>query len=195
MQSNEAIRFADVHADQRAIDLRRALRLEWLTIAWMLVEAGVAIGAGVAAGSLVLEAFGADSVIELISAGVLLWRLEAELRDTGAPSEATERRAGRIGGTLLFLLSAYVLAAGVRSLVTHTSQQFSAAGLAVTAVAIPVMAVLARGKLRLAGRLHSRALRADAVESLTCGYLSVIVLAALLAQLATSGGSGAPAPS
>ncbi|HVC21704.1 MAG TPA: cation transporter [Vicinamibacterales bacterium] len=170
-------------ADARTIDLQRALRLEWVTVAWMLVEAAVAIGAGLATGSLVLEAFGADSVIELISAGVLLWRLHAEIENMNAPSEVIERRAGRIGGALLFLLSVYVLVAGVRSLVLHTGQQFSAAGLAVTAAAIPVMALLARGKLRLAGRLHSHALRADAVESLTCGYLSVIVCVALLAQL------------
>ncbi|MDE3156884.1 MAG: cation transporter [Acidobacteriota bacterium] len=176
----------DITADAaaRTDDLRHALRLEWLTVAWMVVEAAVALGAGLAAGSLVLEAFGADSVIELISAGVLLWRLRAELQQTGAPSETAERRASRIGGALLFALAAYVLAAAGLNLLAHAGQRFSAAGLAVTAAAIPVMALLARAKLRLAARLHSHALRADAVESLTCGYLSLVVCLALLAQLA-----------
>ncbi|HEY7789811.1 MAG TPA: cation transporter [Vicinamibacterales bacterium] len=168
----------------RARDLRRALQLEWLSMAWMAVEGSGALVTGLAAGSLVLIAFSVDSVIELISAGVLLWRLWAELRHSSISAEAAERRAGRIGGALLILLSAYILVGGVRSLAAHAGQQFSGVGLAVTAAAIPVMALLARGKRRLADRLQSHALRADAVESLTCGYLSVIVCVSLLAQLA-----------
>ena len=52
--------------------VRRAVRLEWLTAMWMLIEAAVAIGSGIAAHSLSLIAFGADSLIELASAAVLL---------------------------------------------------------------------------------------------------------------------------
>src|SRR5215469_15583235 len=85
--------------------IREAFRLEWFTIGWMTVEAVVAIGAGITAGSLVLIAFGLDSVIELASAGVLIWRLSLELRHGQVFSERAERTASRIGGTLLFVLA------------------------------------------------------------------------------------------
>ena len=92
--------------------MRPALRLEAITLLWMVVEASVSIGAGIAAGSLLLIAFGADSVIELISAGVLFWRLRLEAMaqpDDTEMVEAVERRASRIGGYLLYVLSAYVV--------------------------------------------------------------------------------------
>src|SRR5271169_3898997 len=88
--------------------IREAFGLEWLTIGWMTVEAVVAIAAGIAAGSLVLMAFGLDSVIELASAGVLMWRLRVELQQGQSFSEEVERRASRIAGGLLFALAAYV---------------------------------------------------------------------------------------
>jgi divalent metal cation (Fe/Co/Zn/Cd) transporter len=160
-----------------------ALRLEWLTLAWMIVEGVVAIGAGLAAHSLVLEAFGADSVIELLSAGVLVWRLRVELQSPASFPESVEQRASRIGGALLFALSAYVTIGAIRSLWTRQGQEFTTVGLAVTGAAIPIMYGLAKNKLRIADRLGSRALRADAMESLTCGYLSVVVVVALLTQL------------
>ena len=93
--------------------IREAFRLEWLTIGWMTVEAVIAIAAGMTAGSLVLIAFGLDSVIELASAGVLMWRLSVELRHGQVFSERAERTASRISGALLFLLAAYVTAAAV----------------------------------------------------------------------------------
>lgn len=175
-----AVRDSTVSDHIRDIDL--ALRLEWLTLGWMTVEAVVALAAGAAAHSLVLEAFGADSVIELMSAGVLVWRLRVELKDGMSFSEAIEYRASRIGAALLFALSAYVTGAAIYGLWIRQGQDFTIAGLLVTGAAIPAMAFLARGKLRLADRIGSRALRADAIESLTCGYLSVVVFIALLAQ-------------
>src|SRR5437764_15202439 len=105
--------------------IHEAFRLEWLTIGWMTVEAVVAIAAGVTAGSLVLTAFGLDSVIELASAGVLMWRLSVELRHGRKFSERAERIAGRIGGALLFLLAAYVTAAAVWHLWEGTGEEFS----------------------------------------------------------------------
>jgi len=93
--------------------IREAFRLEWLTIGWMTVEALVAIAAGVTAGSLVLIAFGLDSVIELASASVLMWRLSIELRHGQQFSERAERTASRIGGALLLLLAAYVTTAAL----------------------------------------------------------------------------------
>ena len=109
--------------------IREAFRLEWLTIGWMTVEAVVAIAAGVTAGSLVLIAFGLDSVIELASAGVLMWRLSVELRHGQKFSERAERIASRIGGALLFVLAAYVTAAAVWQLWTGHRRAIFMAGL------------------------------------------------------------------
>ncbi|MDE3154262.1 MAG: cation transporter [Acidobacteriota bacterium] len=166
----------------RRADVNRALRLEWLTLAWMTVEASVALAAGLIAGSVVLEAFGIDSLIELTSAGVLIWRLVVELRRGGEFPEAIERRASRICALLLFALTTYVIVSGGVALWRHQAQQASIAGLLLTGAAIPLMSLLARAKLRLASTLGSAALRSDAVESLTCGYLSTVVFVSLVAQ-------------
>ena len=91
----------------------------------MTVEAIVAIAAGVSAGSLVLVAFGLDSLIELASAGVLMWRLSVELRHGQVFSERAERVASRIGGGLLFLLAAYVATAAVWQLWKGIGEEFS----------------------------------------------------------------------
>ncbi len=148
----------------------------------MTVEAGVALIAGVTAASISLLAFGLDSLIELISAGVLIWRLTVELQHGQAFSENAERRAARIGGGLLFALAAYVVLSAAWSLWTRHGQDFSFLGIAVTVAAIPIMYALSKRKLKVAEQLGSRAMRADAVESVTCGYLAVIVMVGMSAQ-------------
>jgi divalent metal cation (Fe/Co/Zn/Cd) transporter len=162
--------------------IRMAFRLEWLTIGWMSIEAVVALISGLATGSLVLIAFGLDSVIELISAGVLMWRLLVELRYGHAFSEDAEQLASRIGGALLFVLAAYVVLAAGWHLWTRHGEEFSLPGLILTALAIPIMRYLARHKIDLADKLGSGALRADAMESITCGWLSLVAVVSLTAQ-------------
>jgi len=151
-------------------------------MAWMAVEAVVALGSGIAAGSVVLLAFGLDSIIELISAGVLIWRLSVELRRGQAFSESAERLASRIGGALLFTLAAYVVMSAGWGLWQRQGAEFSIPGLAVSVLAIPIMRYLARRKIALADKLGSRAMRADAMESITCGWLSLVVVVSLVAQ-------------
>ena len=153
----------------------------------MLIEAAVAIGSGVAAHSLSLIAFGVDSVIELASAGVLLWRLDVEMRRGAEFPESVERRASRIGAALLFALAFYVVVSAIYGLWMREGQDFSVPGLFITVLAIPTMLWLARTKMRVAEQIGSRALRADAVESITCAYLSGIVLIGLIVQLFISG--------
>jgi divalent metal cation (Fe/Co/Zn/Cd) transporter len=169
---------------ERAALIREAFRLEWFTVARMTVEAVVAIASGIAAQSTTLLAFGIDSLIELVSAGVLIWRLSVELRHGRAFSESAERTASLIAGGLLFALAAYVVVAAGWGLWHSEGQAFSLPGLIVTALAIPVMYLLARRKLAVAARLGSRALRADAIEAVACGWLSLVVVLGLLAQLA-----------
>jgi divalent metal cation (Fe/Co/Zn/Cd) transporter len=162
--------------------IREVFRLEWLTVGWMVIEAVVALASGIAAGSLVLVAFGLDSVIELISAGVLIWRLSVELRNGQAFSEDAERIASRIGGALLLTLAAYVVVAAGWNLWSQQGEEFSWPGLIVTLLAIPIMRYLARRKLAFAEKLGSRALRADAIEAITCGWLSFVAVVSLAAQ-------------
>ena len=167
---------------ERSALVRRAVYLEWLTVAWMTIEAVVAISSGIRAGSLSLIAFGADSFIELASAGVLLWRLQIEAQLGGEFPEEIEHRASKIAGVLLLMLGTYVVASAAYALWRRTGQEFSSVGLALTILAIPIMWFLAKAKLRVADQINSRALRADAVESITCGYLSVVVMLGLIVQ-------------
>ncbi len=183
MMSN-AVGRTDLGATPRALLIRGAFRLEWLTIAWMMVEAAVALTSGVMAQSVSLTAFGVDSLIELASAGVLIWRLTVELRRGQSFAEAAERTASRIAGMLLLALAAYVVLAAGWSLSAHRGETFSWPGLLVCMAAILFMWDLSRRKLRVAEALGSRALRADAVESVACGWLSAVVLFGLLTQLA-----------
>ena len=168
-------------SDREAL-IREAFKLEWLTIGWMSVEAAIAIASGIAAGSLVLTAFGLDSLIELASGGVLMWRLSVELRHGQAFSEDAERAASRIAGGLLFALAAYVTIAALWSLWTRQGEGFSWPGFAVAVAAIPAMRYLAHRKIAIAEKLGSRALRADAMEAVTCGWLSLVVVVSLAAQ-------------
>jgi divalent metal cation (Fe/Co/Zn/Cd) transporter len=167
---------------ERHLLVREAFRLEWLTIGWMIVEAVVGIASGIAAGSLVLVAFGLDSVIELVSAGVLIWRLTVELQQRQEFSEHAERIASRIAGALLLLLAAYVVVAAVWRLWTGSGEELSWPGFILCLVAIPAMRYLARRKLDIAEKIGSRALRADAIEAVACGWLSIVVVATLTFQ-------------
>jgi divalent metal cation (Fe/Co/Zn/Cd) transporter len=169
-------------AGERRELIAKALRLEWITLGWMLIEAAFALGSGIIAHSLTLIAFGVDSIIELASACVLIRRLAIEISRGEAVAAEFERRATRIGSVLLFALSGYVVAAAAWSLWTRTGQEFSIAGLVVALVAIPLMFGLARMKAHIADRIGSRALRADAAEAIACGYLSAVVVVGLIAQ-------------
>jgi len=168
---------------ERAVLIRHAFQLEWLSIAWMVIEGAVALGSGIIVHSLLLVAFGIDSVIELASACVLVWRLSVELRHGQAFSEVTERRASRIAGGLLFALALCVVVSAGIGLWLHHGAEFSTPGIVLAVAAIPVMYFLSRRKLAVAEQLGSRALRADAIESITCGWLSFVVVLGLVAQL------------
>jgi hypothetical protein len=156
----------------RTAMIHQAFWLEYLTLAWMTVEAAVAVASGIAANSLTLVAFGIDSVIELASAGLLVWRLTVELRRELRRgqmfAESAERKASRIGGGLLFVLAAYVVASAGWKLWTRQGAEFSLPGLILCVLAVPIMYFLSRRKLGLAETLGSRALKADAAESTVC---------------------------
>ncbi len=169
--------------------LRAAVRLQIVTIIWMIIEGAVAIGAGIVAGSLLLVAFGIDSAIELSSAVIVFWRFRLELRpkvDTAGRIDEVEEKTARIAGYLLFLLSAYVLGQGVYGLATHRAAEISIVGIVIAGIAAVAMPLLSRAKMRLAGRIRSRSLRADAMEALTCGYLAWVLLTGLAINALTN---------
>jgi divalent metal cation (Fe/Co/Zn/Cd) transporter len=173
---------ASEHERERLI--REAFWLEWLTVGWMAVEAGVAVASGIFAHSITLVAFGFDSLIELVSASVLIWRLSTELKFGREFSERAEAVARRIAGGLLLALAAYVVAAAGWSLWRGEGEAFSWPGFILALLAIPIMLLFAKRKFALAELLGSRALRADAAESIACLWLSCVVVIGLLAQLA-----------
>jgi divalent metal cation (Fe/Co/Zn/Cd) transporter len=108
--------------------------------------------------------------------------LRVELRHGQVFAESAERTASRVGGALLFALAAYVVVSAGWKLWTREGAEFSLPGLIISVLAVPVMYFLARRKLQVASALGSRALRTDAVESITCGWLALVVVGALVAQ-------------
>lgn len=168
----------DMTPGERRRTHRRAIWLEVFTVAWNVIEAAVAVGAGVIAASTALVAFGLDSLIEVTSAAALLWRLlKAGPDATVAEQGRAERRALFVVAGTFFLLAGYVVIESVRSLTGGGEADPSTVGLILSAVSLLVMPVLAIAKWRTASKLGSRALRADAIETWVCVYLSFTLLA------------------
>lgn len=166
--------------------IRTGIRVEWLTIGWMVVEAAVSIAAGIAAGSIALIAFGVDSVIELVSAGTLLWRLRLEEASAAPPAliERAERQASRVVGGSLLLLAAYVVLQSGYDLWTRAAPERSLPGIALAAAALLVMPALVRTKRRIAAAINSPALRGDAACGVVCVYMAATLLAGLVLRAA-----------
>lgn len=167
--------------DRRRL-LRRGLVLEIITVLWNVVEGIVAVAAGALSGSVALIGFGIDSFVETASAVVVGWRLDAELRGRSAEtSERLERIASRTAGALLLLLAAYIaIDAGRRLLGFGAEARESLIGILLTSVSLVVMPFLGWSKLRTATALNSRALRADAYETIACAWLSLTTLVGLV---------------
>jgi divalent metal cation (Fe/Co/Zn/Cd) transporter len=146
-------------------------QVQVFTIVWMLVEVLVSLFSAWRAHSPALFAFGGDSVIELASAVVVLWRFRS-----GAACEIKEGRAARIAGTLLFVLAACVAMVSAVSLRGYREPKASVTGIVILLLAATVMPLLARAKRKLSTVTGSAALRADAAESAVCAYLSVVAL-------------------
>jgi divalent metal cation (Fe/Co/Zn/Cd) transporter len=151
--------------------------IQGVTLAWMLVEFGVSAYAAVTARSPAMLAFGSDSLVELLSATVVLLQWVPSM-------SISERRASRTAGALLFVLAIVVAAIAAASLVLRLRPATSYAGIAITVAALIAMPVLAFLKRREARRSKNGALAADAVQSATCAYLALIALAGLVINAA-----------
>jgi len=161
--------------------VRLGIWIEVVTIAWMTFEASIAITIGYMTRSVSLQGFGIDSVIELIAGGILLWRLLVEQRGgTTDAIEQAERRAAWVTALSLFALSIYIVGDSAFALIVKSRPEASWWGIGLAIAAAIFMPVLWQGKLRVARRIGSAALKADAACSATCAYMSFTLLAGLL---------------
>jgi divalent metal cation (Fe/Co/Zn/Cd) transporter len=153
---------------------RRARLLAWGGGAWHVVEFAVAVGAGIAASSVALVAFGVDSLIEVAGGGVILW-----LHSGGrGRSDAAERQAQRVIALLFYALAVYVVAASVHAF-AGTHPETSSVGIGLALITAPSMPLLARAKRRVGRQLGSRATEDEGRQNMICAYLSIALLAGL----------------
>lgn len=152
--------------------IRRGRLLAYLTIGWNSLEAIIAVGAGIVAGSIALVGFGFDSVIEVSSGAIILWRL--------ASGEHRERLALRLVGISFLALAAYVAFDAVKALVYREAPETTYVGIAIAALSLVVMPFLAYQKRKVAVQLNSRAMQADSRQTDLCAYLSAILLGGLI---------------
>lgn len=161
----------------RREQVRRGRGLEYLTIGWNSLEGVIAVGAGLAAGSIALVGFGFDSAIEVASGVALLWRLHM---DAPEQRERAEQVALKVVGVSFLALAAYVAFDALQSLVTREPPEVSYIGIAIAALSLVVMPLLARAKRRVAAKINSRAMQADSRQTDICAYLSAILLGGLI---------------
>lgn len=158
----------------RAVDLQYGRRVEFLSIAWTALEAGVGIALAILAGSVALLAFAIDSMIEVFSSSIIVWRLSDPTHDS-----AREKIAHRFVGICFLALALYVLFDSLDDLIRERTPQATYFGIVYAAACVVVMPLLARAKRRASARLESNALHADSHQSDICAYLSILLLIGL----------------
>jgi divalent metal cation (Fe/Co/Zn/Cd) transporter len=169
--------------EARSQGLRTALWLVGGTLAYNVIEGVVAVAAGAEASSIALLGFGLDSGIECAAGAVLLWRLSREAGGADPESvERTEHRARRFVGWTFLALSCYIVAQSIVTFLRGRPPEGSLVGILLALASLAIMPGLAVAKLKVAARLGSAALRAEAKETLACSYLSVTLLVGLLAN-------------
>ena len=159
---------------------QRALGLARLGLLWHLVEAAVALAAGIAAASVALVGFGADSLVELLAGAVLVWRFGS----SRAASGRAERCAQQLIAASFAAIALYIAADGIRALAGGHEPDASGVGIALSIVTLLTMPALARAKTRVARRLHSSATASEARQTTLCAYLSAALLVGLVANAA-----------
>ncbi len=162
----------------RASLVRRGRYLEYFTIGYNSLEGLIAIGAGLIAGSVALVGFGFDSLIEVTSGSILLWRLHADVDE--ARRERIEAISLRLVGVCFVVLAIYVTYDAVSSLIRREVPEESVVGIILAAVSLVIMPLLVRAKRKVARSINSGALMADSKQTELCTYLSAILLGGLL---------------
>lgn len=158
--------------------IRRGRYLEYFTIGYNSLEGLIAVVAGLIAGSIALVGFGFDSLIEVTSGAVLLWRLRADVNEERR--ERVEAITLRIVGACFVVLAIYVSYDSIKSLIRREAPEESLIGILLAAVSLIVMPLLVRAKRKVARAINSGALMADSKQTEICTYLSAILLGGLL---------------
>lgn len=157
--------------------VKKGITIETVSILWMIIEAAVAIGSGIAAHSLSLVAFGADSIIELVAGGVLLWRLAIEAKGANLEQvQSSERKASWVVGIALLALSLYILIMAADKLWMHKGTGTSDLGIGLAIASGIIMPYLSKVKMSIGARIGSKALKADGACSIVCAYMAWTVL-------------------
>ena len=158
---------------------QKALHLAYFTIAYNVVECGLALVAGSLAGSIALVGFGLDSLVESLSGGVMIYRFARHENLSREEEARLERRAVKIVGYTFFILAAYVLYESLEKLIFQEPPAPSLLGLGIALASIIVMPVLFALKYRTGKSLNSASLMADSKQTLACAMLSVALLIGL----------------
>ena len=170
---------AGIREQRRDLLVRRIRLFVAATITYNVVEAIVALSAGVAASSTALIGFGLDSVIEVSSAAAVAWQFSAR---THALRESRERIALRVTALSFFALAAYIVVDSVRAFVGSSEAEHSPAGIVLAAVSLAIMPILSYAQRRAGRQLGSSSAVADSKQTLLCTYLSAVLLVGLLAN-------------
>jgi divalent metal cation (Fe/Co/Zn/Cd) transporter len=155
--------------------VRRAKALAWLGVGWHGIEAAIAVGAGLAAGSIALIGFGADSLVEAFAGFIVLWRFAG----ARATSAGAERRAQQLIAISFYVIAAYVAVEAVRSLVSGDEPDVSWVGIGLSAFTLATMPPLATAKARVAEAVGSSATKSESRQTMLCAYLSAALLVGL----------------
>ena len=159
--------------------IRRAKLLSWLSLLWMTVEGAVGVIAGLVAGSVVLTAFGLDSVIEGAASVIVIWRFTTRREH----SEAAEKRAQKLIGISFFLLAPYIAGDAILTLADDSHPATSWVGIALAVTSIAFMPLLGRAKATLGTQLGSSATAGEGAQNMLCAYMAAGVLVGLLANV------------
>lgn len=158
---------------------KSGLQLEYFTVSYNFVEAGVAILFGTIASSIALVGFGMDSIVETLSGFVLIWRLYQHENMTAEEEEKIEKRAMKFVAITFFILGTYVLIQSILKLISGTPPDPSLPGIILAFVSLVIMPLLAHQKIKVGKQINSRALVADAKETIACAFLSAALLLGL----------------
>lgn len=163
------------------MQVKKGIHIEIVSILWMIVEAAVAIGAGVVAHSLALTAFGADSIIELVASVILLWRLYVESSGANLTQvQHAEKRASWVVGVALIALAVYIVVSAGYDLWTRSGSESSLLGLSLAVASGIIMPYLSRAKKKIGAEIGSKALRADGSCSIVCAYMAWTLIVGLV---------------
>jgi cation diffusion facilitator family transporter len=160
-------------------EFKRALRLEYFTVGYNILEALTSVLFGIIAASIALIGFGLDSIIESVSGLILIWRLTRHNKVSEEQEQKIEKKAIKFVAITFFIIAIYILYESAEKLLTDEIPQPSLGGIIISILSLIVMPILAIKKRRLGEKINSKALIADSKETLICSFLSAALLIGL----------------